>query len=255
MGIFAGFYYWWPKVFGKCLSERLGKWSFWLMVIGMNLTFGPMHIVGLAGQPRRTYTYAKGYGWDFWNLVETIGAFVIALSVLILFINIFSSRARARREHLVVGDDPWDGRTLEWMVPNPTPAHNFDEVPIVTHLDEFWHRKYGEDDKGRPVRVKETADVMQKGDATGVHLPSPSYWPITIAAGLPLIGYGIIFNLGFAAVGAFVLFLGVYGLGLEPSTDPDAVHGHEDHDDAPHDDHDDESHDEPQEPEEVTADD
>jgi cytochrome c oxidase subunit 1 len=177
--------------------------------------------------------------------VETIGAFIIALSVLILFINIVSSRRKAKQGHLVVGDDPWDARSLEWMVPNPTPAHNFDEVPIVTHLDEFWHRKYGEDDKGRPVRIAATADVMQKGDPTGVHLPSPSYWPIVIAAGLPLIGYGIIFNLGFAALGGFVLFLGIYGLGLEPSTDPDADdHGHDDH----HDDHPDEPHDESQVP-------
>jgi cytochrome c oxidase subunit 1 len=265
LGFFAGLYFWWPKVFGYQLSEKLGSWHFWLILIGMNLTFGPMHIVGLQGQPRRTYTYNKGYGFDFWNFVETIGAFVIAFSVLIFFINIVASRAKAKREHIVVGDDPWDARSLEWMVPNPTPTHNFDEVPIVTHLDEFWHRKYGENDKGRPVRIAATADVMQKGDPTGVHLPSPSYWPITIAAGLPLIGYGIIFNLGFAAVGGFLLFLGIYGLGLEPSTDPDAVHGHDDHGGDDHggdgnghedaDDHAEEAHDEAHEPEEVTADD
>src|SRR5204863_142144 len=83
------------------------------------------------------YTYATGYGFDFWNAVETVGAFIIATSVLILLINIFSSRAKAKREHTVIGNDPWDARSLEWMVPNPTPAHNFDSVPIVTHLDEF----------------------------------------------------------------------------------------------------------------------
>ena len=228
LGFFGGLYFWWPKVFGYRLSEKLGSWHFWLVLIGMNLTFGPMHIVGLEGQPRRTYTYPKGYGWDFWNLLETIGAFIIALSVLILFYNIVHSRSVAKRQNIVVGDDPWDARSLEWMVPNPTPAHNFDEVPIVTHLDEFWHRKYGEDESGRPVRIAQTADVVHKGDPTGVHLPSPSYWPIVIAASLPIIGYGIIFSLALAAVGGFVLFLGVYGLGLEPSTDPDAAHGHDD---------------------------
>ena len=108
----------------------------------------------------------------------------------------------AKREHIAVGPDPWDARSLEWMVQSPTPAHNFDEVPIVTHLDEFWHRKYGEDERGRPVRIAATEDVVQPGDPTGVHLPSPSYWPIVLAAGLPLIGYGVIFNLGFAFVGA-----------------------------------------------------
>jgi cytochrome c oxidase subunit 1 len=241
LGFFGGMYYWWPKVFGYRLSEKLGSWHFWLILIGMNLTFGPMHIIGLEGQPRRTYTYATGYGFDFWNAVETVGAFIIATSVLILLINIFSSRAKAKREHIVIGNDPWDARSLEWMVPNPTPAHNYDSVPIVTHLDEFWHRKYGEDEAGRPVRVADTDDVVQAGDPTGVHLPSPSYWPIVIAAGLPLIGYGVIFNLGFAVVGAFVVFVGVYGLGLEPSTDPDAPHddhgGHDDHGDD-HDPHD-----------------
>ena len=251
LGFFAGMYFWWPKVFGYKLSEKLGSWHFWLILIGMNLTFGPMHIVGLQGQPRRTYTYNKGYGFDFWNMVETIGAFIIALAVLVFLVNVFSSRAKAKREHITVGNDPWDARSLEWMVPNPTPAHNFDEVPVVAHLDEFWHRKYGEDENGRPVRVKATDDVVQAGDPTGVHLPSPSYWPIVIAASLPLIGYGIIFNLGFAALGGFVLFLGIYGLGLEPSMDPDAAHPHDDHDDT-HDDapaaaDDEESH------EEVTA--
>ena len=183
-------------------SEKLGSWHFWLILIGMNLTFGPMHIIGLEGQPRRTYTYQKGFGYDVWNMVETVGAFIIAPAVLIFLINIVRSRAAAKREHIEVGPDPWDARGLEWMVQSPTPAHNYDEVPIVTHLDEFWHRKYGEDDRGRPVRIAATEDVVQPGDPTGVHLPSPSYWPIVLASGLPLIGYGVIFNLGFAFVGA-----------------------------------------------------
>src|SRR5205814_129906 len=88
--------------------------------------------------------------------------FIIALSVLIMFINIVKSRSQARRQNIVVGNDPWDARSLEWMVPNPTPAHNFDEVPIVTHLDEFWHRKYGEDEGGRPVRIAETDVSSEK---------------------------------------------------------------------------------------------
>src|SRR5581483_5270823 len=231
LGFFGAMYFWWPKAFGYTLNEKLGSWHFWLIIIGMNLTFGPMHIIGLEGQPRRTYTYPKGYGWDIWNLIETIGAFIIALAVLVFLFNVWRSRRTALREHIVVGPDPWDARGLEWMVPSPTPSHNFDEVPIVTHLDEFWHRKYGEDERGRPVRIAETADVVQKGDPTGVHLPSPSYWPIVIAAGLPIIGYGIIFSLGFAFVGAFIVLLGIYGLGLEPSVDPDA--GHDGHDE-PH---------------------
>ncbi len=234
LGFFGGLYYWWPKVFGYRLSEKLGSWHFWLVLIGMNLTFGPMHIIGLEGQPRRTYTYQKGYGFDVWNMIETVGAFIIAAGVLVFLFNIVHSRAVAKREHIEVGPDPWDARGLEWMVQSPTPSHNYDEVPIVTHLDEFWHRKYGEDERGRPVRIAATEDVVQPGDPTGAHLPSPSYWPIVLAAGLPLIGYGVIFNLAFAFVGAFVVLLAVYGLALEPSVDPDAGHDHDDqHDTAP----------------------
>ncbi len=94
-------YFWWPKVFGYTLSEKLGSWHFWLILIGMNLTFGPMHIIGLEGQPRRTYTYQKGFGYDVWNLVETVGAFIIATAVLIFLINIVceprGGQARAHR--------------------------------------------------------------------------------------------------------------------------------------------------------------
>src|SRR3954451_7934221 len=100
LGFFAGMYFWWPKVFGYKLSETLGNWHFWLILIGMNLTFGPMHVVGLEGQPRRTYTYDKSLGVDAWNFVETIGAFIIALSVLVFLIGVFSSRRKARRENI-----------------------------------------------------------------------------------------------------------------------------------------------------------
>src|SRR5439155_25347351 len=103
LGFFAGMYYWWPKVFGYRLSEKLGSWHFWLILIGMNLTFGPIHIIGLEGQPRRTYTYAKRYGYDVWNMVETIGAFIIALAVAIFLYNVWPSRAVAKRESINVG--------------------------------------------------------------------------------------------------------------------------------------------------------
>jgi cytochrome c oxidase subunit 1 len=236
LGFFGGMYYWWPKVFGYTLSEKLGSWHFWLILIGMNLTFGPMHIVGLEGQPRRTYTYEKGYGFDVWNMIETVGAFIIATSVLIFLFNVYRSRMVAKRDKVAVGPDPWDARSLEWMVPSPTPSHNFDQVPIVTHLDEFWHRKYGEDERGRPVRIAATEDVAMPGDPTGIHLPSPSYWPIVLAFGLPVIAYGIIFNLAFAFVGAFIVLVAVYGLALEPSIDPDAGHDHDDRHEAEGDD-------------------
>ena len=108
-GLFAALYYWWPKVFGRTLGERIGKLNFWLMFIGFNLTFGPFHILGLQGMPRRTHSYPDGYGFEGWNMVSTIGAFVIALSVLVFLLNVAVSRRRGN----IAGADPWDGRTLE----------------------------------------------------------------------------------------------------------------------------------------------
>jgi cytochrome c oxidase subunit 1 len=218
MGLFGGFYFWWPKVFGHFLGEGLGKAHFWLMLIGFNLTFGPMHILGLQGMSRRIYTYEEGLGFDFWNLVETIGAFTIAVSVIVFMVNIVRSKRRAA-DAPPVGADPWDARSLEWMIPSPPPDHNFDEIPTVTQLDEFWHRKYGKDETGRMVRIAATEDVVQKGDATDVHLPSPSYWPLVVSVGLPLIAYGLIFNLAWAVPGVLLVLAGIYGWALEPADD------------------------------------
>jgi cytochrome c oxidase subunit 1 len=234
-GFIAGWYFWWPKVFGHRLSDLHGKINFWILLVGFNLTFGPMHILGLQGMPRRTYTYRDGYGFNFWNLVSTIGAFMIAVSFLYFFWNIWSSyrQAKVRRgvrvEHLSEQADPWDARSLEWMVPSPTPVHNFDVAPTVTLLDDFWHRKYGEDEHGRLVRIAATADVVQKGDATDVHLPSPSYWPIVLAFGFPWIGYGLVYSLWFCVLGGLLVVAGIYGWIMEPATEPGG--GHDEPDD------------------------
>jgi len=227
-GLFSGIYFWWPKIFGFFLNEKLGKWHFWLMILGFNLTFGPMHILGLQGMMRRTYTYTEGQGFNGWNLVATFGAYLLAVSILVFIWNVIRSYRAHRRNPVNPGPDPWDARSLEWMIQSPPPEHNFDEVPVVEDFDEFWHRKYGHDEQGRPVRIAATEDVVQKGDATGVHLPSPSYWPIVLAAGLPLIGYGVIFNLWWALPGVILMVAGIYGWVLEPSTDPSAGHGHDD---------------------------
>ena len=226
LGFFAGFYFWWPKVFGHMLGERLGKWNFWTMLIGFNLTFGPMHILGLQGMSRRIDTYSPGFGFELWNLVATIGAFIIALGVLFFALNVIFSARRARGLP-PVGPDPWDARSLEWFCPNPTPVHNFDELIQVESLDEFWHRKYGTDENGRIVRVATAEEVCQKGDATDVHLPSPSYWPVVLAAGFPLIGYGIMYNLWLCAAGGILVVMSIYAWVFEPPDDPDGAHGHE----------------------------
>jgi cytochrome c oxidase subunit I len=221
-GFTAGAYYWYPKWTGRRLSDGLGKVHFWLMLIGFNLTFGPMHILGLEGMPRRTYRYPPGLGWEFWNAMATTGAFIIALSILIFIINL----VRSRRHPVDAGNDPWDGRTLEWMTSSPPPVHNFDRVPIVRHLDEFWHRKYGVDEEGRAVPlpegfVEEPAFVEETG---GIHMPDPSYYPIVSAFGLVTIGAGLIWwssgVIGFSivVVGAAIALWGLVGWAAEPLT-------------------------------------
>ena len=222
-GLFSGMFFWWPKIFGHFLSEGLGKAQFWLMLIGLNLTFGPQHILGLQGMSRRVFTYEDGIGFNFWNMVSTIGALIIAVGLAVLFANILISWRRSK-DAPPPGADPWDARSLEWMIPSPTPDHNYDEIPTISHVDEFWHRKYGKDGDGRMVRIADTEDVVQTGEATDTHLPAPSYWPVVLALGLPLIGYGVIFSLWWALIGVLLVIAGIYGWALEPADDEDALH-------------------------------
>jgi cytochrome c oxidase subunit 1 len=225
--LFGGFYYWWPKVFGKMLDDRLGKLNFWLMIIGFNLTFFPMHVLGLQGQPRRTYTYAEGMGWDAMNLVISIGSFVIAAGVLVFLVNVIVTSRRGE----VATADPWDGRTLEWAIPTPVPEYNFAEIPQVHARDDFWHTKYTEDEQGRLVRLPAggadagettvaTADAH--ADGHGIHLPSPSYYPLILSLGLPILGYAAVFKNPWLAIpGVIVLLFGMYGWAIEPGTAED----------------------------------
>ncbi len=224
LGFFSGFYFWWPKVFGHRLGETLGKWNFWLMIVGFNMTFGPMHILGLNGMSRRIDTYSPGFGFEFWNLFATVGAFVIASGVLCFAMNVILSARRARGLP-PEPPDPWDARSLEWFTPNPTPVHNFDEIIEVSSLDEFWHRKWTTDENGKVVRRATAAEVCQTGDADDVHLPSPSYWPVVVAAGLPLVGFGLLYNLWICVPGTILVLIGVYAWVFEPPDDPDGPFG------------------------------
>jgi cytochrome c oxidase subunit 1 len=221
-GYVAGAYYWFPKWTGRMLNSVLGHWHFWLMFIGFNLTFAPQHILGLDGMPRRTYRYAEGMGWDLWNLMSTIGAFLIAISFLFFIWNVIVSYRKGK----VAGNDPWDARTLEWSTTSPPPVHNFDQIPIVHHQDDFWYQKYGEDEEGRAVKL--TPEQAGKPDVVeeegGIHMPSPSYYPIVSAAGIAVIGAGLVFissgPIGFAVltVGAITALWGLVGWAAEPVT-------------------------------------
>jgi cytochrome c oxidase subunit 1 len=219
-GLFAGIYYWYPKLTNRLLDDRLGKLHFVLMLIGFNLTFGPFHVLGLQGMPRRIYTYPADRGWDFWNLMSTIGSFVIAVSIAVFLYNLY----KTRRTEQDVGADPWDARTLEWSIPSPPPDYNFATVPVVAARDELWHRKYGEDDEGRPVPRELDYPVVESladGEGKHIHMPSPSYWPLVASLSLPVICYGLIYRAwAVAIIGALWLVAAVYAWGLEPQTAP-----------------------------------
>ena len=136
-GIFGGIYYWFPKITGRLLNERLGQAQFWLFLVGANLTFFPMHILGLLGMPRRIYTYPDNLGWNQLNLMQSVGAFIIALGVMVFLWNAIVTL----RSGAVAGDDPWDAFTLEWATTSPPPHYNFPEVPIVRSRRPFYDKK------------------------------------------------------------------------------------------------------------------
>lgn len=139
--LMAGVYYWYPKASGRMLNERWGKWHFWMQFVGFNLTFGPMHIAGLMGMPRRVYTYQPGQGWEIWNQFSTIGGFVMAAGFAVLFWNLLWSLSRGRH----AGDDPWDAWTLEWATSSPPAVYNFETIPVVLSRRPLWDRKHPED--------------------------------------------------------------------------------------------------------------
>ncbi len=139
--VIGGIYYWFPKFFGRMMDETLGKWSFWVMFIGFNLGFFPMHLAGLLGMPRRIYTYAPHMGWTTVNMVTSIGSFVFAAGILIFLVNCFASLKRG----VPATSNPWDAPTLEWAVPSPPPVYNFAVIPFVASRHPLWEDRLGKD--------------------------------------------------------------------------------------------------------------
>jgi cytochrome c oxidase subunit 1 len=164
------------------------------------------------------------FNLGFWNLVATIGSFILALGVLCFLINIYVSHRKGTPKAPL---DPWDARSLEWMTASPPKEHNFDAVPTVHALDEFFHRKYedrGTDGHHDYHQVATAEDILADQEAQAdkhIHMPSPSYWPIVLAFALPLLAYGVIYNLLLTVVGGAIVILAMFGWALEPSVAPD----------------------------------
>ncbi len=215
-GLASGFYYWFPKMTGRLLDEGLGKLHFWLMTIGFNLTFFPMHFAGMFGMPRRVYTYSSGYGFDGYNLLSSIGSFVIAISMLVMIWNWY----RTMRQGKIAGDDPWDAQTLEWSISSPPPAYNFARIPVVASRRPFWDQKYGGVGVHEPVHGGSN-EGHGHGDehAEHIHMPNPSYFPVIVAVGFLMLAAGLMippFPV-VSALGLLVMFVGIYGWAFEPA--------------------------------------
>jgi cytochrome c oxidase subunit I len=208
MGLWAGVYYWYPKVFGRLLDEKMGMAHFWLTFIGMNLTFFPMHFLGLHGMPRRIFTYADGLGFTEMNLLITLGSFILSFGTLIFTYNLFT----AWRSGRIAGPNPWGAATLEWSIPSPPRVYNFREIPVVRSRMPLWegdptkeegipHGVYEESSDevtlaGVHVGEVEFPDAESKMSPVelGIHLPPPSIWPPILAGGITLFFAGFLLH-------------------------------------------------------------
>ena len=189
-GIFAAFFYWFPKMFGRKLNETLGKITFWLFLIGFHLTFFVQHWLGLIGMPRRVYTFLDGQtGWNEMNFVSTIGAFLMGVATIILLINIIITAMKPKDAEA----DTWeDGRTMEWAMPSPPPDYNFKQTPLVRGLDAWW------------VEKRDGNDAMTPAEPLGpIHMPNGSILPVIMSIGLFIAGLGIMHHATWASIGGF----------------------------------------------------
>jgi heme/copper-type cytochrome/quinol oxidase subunit 1 len=211
--VIAAVYYWFPKMTGRMMSERLGRWNFWVMFIAFNLGFFPMHIAGMLGMPRRIYTYGGGLGWDTVNLVTSIGAYLFALGVLLFFINVIVSR----RNGAAAGDNPWDASTLEWSVSSPPPEYNFLVIPTVRSRDPLWEDRLASPERSSIREGPTLAEGRETAATTPLDaelarvltMPEDTIIPLVLALVTLVLFYGLLLRAwwlaGAAALGVYIV--------------------------------------------------
>jgi cytochrome c oxidase subunit 1 len=258
MGIFGGIYYYFPKMTGRLLSERLGSWHFWLTFVGMNLTFFPMHYSGLMGMPRRIYRYDAGQGWESFNMMSSIGTAILIIGTGVFIWNFFVSRRRGA----IAGNDPWGAPTLEWSIPSPPPEYNFARIPRVTSRLPLWdltsprlnaevpHTERGDrrvdvdvaaqhvghghpnPTSNRPQQAAESGMHIEHATGKtarelGIPMPNPTIKPLICALGMTIMFTGLLFihkdkmQLALATIigGALIMTMALYAWVLTPLED------------------------------------
>jgi cytochrome c oxidase subunit 1 len=207
MGIFAGIYLYFPKITGRLLDEKLGKIHFWVNFVGMNLTFFPMHFSGMLGMPRRIYTYDSGQGWDTFNLVSSIGAYILAVATLIFFYNFVKSRKHGE----IAGPNPWGAGTLEWTIPSPPPEYNFAVLPTVTSRYPLWE---GDERDAESARIN--SQEGKTAEELHIVLPYSTIKPLIVAASMVIMFCGLIFARPLIFLGAASMVASLYSWLLSP---------------------------------------
>ena len=217
--LLAGIHYWFPLMFGRKVSEFWGKLSFWVIFAGFNITFFPMHFLGLNGMPRRTFTYDSNLGWNAANYIATIGALILGVGIFIYFAVMVYTFLKGEK----VGKDIWDARTLEWSLPNPPPEYNYRVIPTVHARDAYWYNKQHKAE----IAQEEAEHAKAEAAHGGIHMPHQSIYPFVASLGLFIAAIGISVidhdpspgfwgkKIGLSMIGGVVMLAGIYFWALE----------------------------------------
>ena len=222
--VFAAFYYWLPKITGRMLNERWGKTSFWFIFVGLNVTFFPMHVLGVMGMTRRIYTYPSGLGWEYWNLISTMGAYLIALGILVSVANFL----RGFSSGPLAGSNPWNADSLEWSMPSPPPSYGSVHIPTVASRHPLWdpHQEEHDPDDERVLdtgRYTFATSALDANVTSISRMPEDSITPLILAIALTALFTGLILQSLWIAGAGFLFTVAVSAVWLWPEKEQDAI--------------------------------